>query len=95
MTSLWEDPGAVMVEAAFCNRIVLSSNCKNGPKEFLMNNKAGYLFESNDLDSLVKAFNQLIMDSPEQIYKKKVLAKINSKKYTIFNHYLTLRNLLV
>jgi len=93
--SLWEDPGAVMVEAAFCNRIVLSSNCKNGPKEFLMNNKAGYLFESNDLDSLVKAFNQLIMDSPEQIYKKKVLAKINSKKYTIFNHYLTLRNLLV
>jgi len=93
--SLWEDPGAVMVEAAFCNRIVLSSNCKNGPKEFLMNNKAGYLFESNDLDSLIKAFNQLIMDSPEQIYKKKVLAKINSKKYTIFNHYLTLRNLLV
>ena len=93
--SLWEDPGAVMVEAAFCNRIVLSSNCKNGPKEFLMNNKAGYLFESNDLDSLMKAFNQLIMDSPEQIYKKKVLAKINSKKYTIFNHYLTLRNLLV
>ena len=56
--SLWEDPGAVMVEAAFCNRIVLSSNCKNGPKEFLMNNKAGYLFESNDLDSLMKAFNQ-------------------------------------
>ena len=93
--SLWEDPGAVMVEAAFCNRIVLSSNCKNGPKEFLMNNKAGYLFENNDLDSLVKVFNQLIMDSPEQIYKKKVLAKINSKKYTIFNHYLTLRNLLV
>ncbi len=93
--SLWEDPGAVMVEAAFCNRIVLSSNCKNGPKEFLMNNKAGYLFENNDLDSLMKAFNQLIMDSPEQIYKKKVLAKINSKKYTIFNHYLTLRNLLV
>jgi hypothetical protein len=60
-----------------------------------MNNKAGYLFENNDLDSLVKVFNQLIMDSPEQIYKKKVLAKINSKKYTIFNHYLTLRNLLV
>ena len=93
--SLWEDPGAVMIEAAFCNKIVLSSDCKNGPKEFLMNNKAGYLFENNDLDSLVKTFNQLIMDSPEQIYKKKVLAKINSKKYTIFNHYLTLRNLLV
>jgi hypothetical protein len=48
-----------------------------------MNNKAGYLFENNDLDSLVKVFNQLIMDTPEQIYKKKVLAKINSKKYAL------------
>ena len=84
-----------MIEAAFCNKIVLSSDCKNGPKEFLMNNKAGYLFENNNLDSLIKSFNQLNSRSPEQIYKKKVLAKINSKKYTIFNHYLTLKNLLI
>lgn len=93
--SLWEDPGAVMIEAAFCNKIVLSSDCKNGPKEFLMNNKAGYLFENNNLDSLIKSFNELMTDAPEQIYKKKVLAKINSKKYTIFNHYLILKNLLM
>ena len=93
--SLWEDPGAVMVEAAFCNKIVLSSDCKNGPKEFLMNNKAGYLFENNNLESLIKSFNELTMESPETINKKKVFAKINSKKYTIFHHYLTLRNLLI
>jgi glycosyltransferase involved in cell wall biosynthesis len=93
--SLWEDPGAVMVEAAFCNKIVLSSDCKNGPKEFLMDNKAGYLFENNNLHSLIKSFNELVKDSSEIIYKKKVLGKINSKKYTIFNHYLTLRSLLV
>ena len=92
--SLWEDPGAVMIEAAFCNKIVLSSDCKNGPKEFLMNSKAGYLFENDNLDSLIKSFNELIEDAPEEIYKKKVLAKINSKKYTIFNHYLILKNLL-
>ena len=93
--SLWEDPGAVMIEAAFCNKIVLSSDCKNGPKEFLMNSKAGYLFENDNLDSLIKSFNELIEDAPEEIYKKKVLAKINSKKYTIFNHYLILKNLLM
>jgi glycosyltransferase involved in cell wall biosynthesis len=93
--SLWEDPGAVMIEAAFCNKIVLSSDCKNGPKEFLMNNKAGYLFKNDNLESLIKSFNELIADTPEQIYKKKVLAKINSKKYTIFNHYLILKNLLM
>lgn len=93
--SLWEDPGAVMVEAAFCNKIVLSSNCKNGPKEFLMNNKAGYLFENNNLDSLINSFNELITDSPKKIHKKKLLAKINSKKYTVFNHYLSLKSILV
>jgi len=93
--SLWEDPGAVMIEAAFCNKIVLSSDCKNGPKEFLMNSRAGYLFENDNLDSLIKSFNELIEDAPEEIYKKKVLAKINSKKYTIFNHYLILKNLLM
>ena len=93
--SLWEDPGAVMVEAAFCDKIVLSSDCRNGPKEFLMNSRAGYLFENDNLDSLIKSFNELIEDAPEEIYKKKVLAKINSKKYTIFNHYLILKNLLM
>jgi len=44
---------------------------------------------------LIKSFNELIADDSEQIYKKKILAKINSKKYTIFNHYLTLKNLLM
>ena len=38
--SLWEDPGAVMIEAAFCNKTVISSDCQSGPKEFLMNNDA-------------------------------------------------------
>ena len=30
-TSLWEDPGAVMAEASYCNKNVISSNCPNGP----------------------------------------------------------------
>lgn len=93
--SLWEDPGAVMIEAAFCNKIVLSSNCKNGPKEFLLNNDAGYLFENNKLESLINSFNQLTTDAPEIIYNKKILAKKNSKKYSIFNHYLELKKFLV
>jgi len=93
--SLWEDPGAVMIEAAFCNKIILSSDCKNGPKEFLMNSDAGYLFENNNLDSLINSFNQLTVDAPEIIYKKKILAKKNSKKYSIFQHYLDLKKFLI
>ena len=93
--SLWEDPGAVMVEAAFNNKIVLSSDCTNGPKEFLMNNQAGYLFKNNNLNSLINSFNNFLTDSPEKIYKKKILAKKNSKKYSIFNHYLDLKSFLI
>ena len=93
--SLWEDPGAVMIEAAFCNKVVISSDCKNGPKEFLMNNKAGYLFENRKLDSLVNAVNTFMEDSKIKIYEKRKLAKINSKKYTIFNHFTVLRKFLI
>ena len=34
-TSLWEDPGFVLLEAMYCNTIVLSSDCQSGPKEIL------------------------------------------------------------
>jgi len=84
-----------MIEAAFCNKVVISSNCKNGPKEFLMNNKAGYLFENRKLDSLVNVVNTFMEDSKIKIYEKRKLAKINSKKYTIFNHFTVLRKFLI
>ena len=39
LSSLWEDPGFVIIEAAFCNLLVVSSDCNNGPNEFLLNGK--------------------------------------------------------
>ena len=77
--SLWEDPGAVMIEAAFSNTLVLSSNCKNGPKEFLMNAQAGYLFENDNLDSLRSEFIRLNQDKKSTQKSKLFLAKTNSK----------------
>jgi glycosyltransferase involved in cell wall biosynthesis len=93
--SLWEDPGAVMVESAFCNKIVLSSNCRNGPKEFLMNGKAGHLFKNDDISSLKKNIEKLINENQNEKYLKTVNAKINSKNYTLFNHYKTLEKILI
>ena len=34
LSSLWEDPGFVLVEAGYSNTIVLSSDCPNGPKKY-------------------------------------------------------------
>ena len=31
LSSLWEEVGFVIVEAALCNSFVISSDCKNGP----------------------------------------------------------------
>mgnify|MGYP001196033147 FL=1 len=92
--SLWEDPGAVMIEAAFCNKIVISSDCKSGPKEFLMNNRAGYLFDNNNLNSLYEACTKFLKEDTKTIYSKKLLAKKNSKNYSIFSHHIQLKKLL-
>ena len=39
LSSLWEDPGFVLVEAASNLIPVISSNCESGPKEISMNGK--------------------------------------------------------
>ncbi len=39
LSSLWEDPGFVLVEAMFSEALVLSSDCPSGPKEILSINK--------------------------------------------------------
>ncbi len=94
ISSLWEDPGAVMVESAFCNTPIISSNCPNGPTEFLDNDRAGYLFENNNFDSFRDSFNQFLNDDEHKIIKKKIEAKKNSKKYTFFNHFKKLNRVL-
>ena len=47
LSSLWEEPGIVLIESALNNLFIISSNCKNGPREFLNNGEGGILFESN------------------------------------------------
>tara|TARA_B100000315_G_C14586201_1_gene593138 strand:+ start:2197 stop:3342 length:1146 start_codon:yes stop_codon:yes gene_type:complete len=93
-SSLWEDPGAVMIEAAFCNTLVISSDCMSGPKEFLENGKAGYLFENNNIKSLKNSLDKFFNENLDKKKEKKIFAKKNSKKYTIFSHYLALKKII-
>lgn len=93
--SLWEDPGATMIEFAFCNTTIISSDCVSGPKEFIENNKAGYLFKNNNLQSLLDIFQYYLNDLRQNIFKKKLIAKKKVSQYTIFAHYQKLNKLLV
>ena len=44
LSSLWEELGFVLVEAAFNNLFIISSNCPNGPTEFINQDRCGILF---------------------------------------------------
>ena len=66
VSSLWEDPGFVLVEAGFNNCQVVSSNCPNGPTE-IVGEDGGYLFESNSVNSLIKNFNLFFKDTNPEI----------------------------
>lgn len=94
LSSLWEDPGFVIIEAAACNLFVISSNCKNGPEEFLSNGKGGLLFKSNKRDELSRNLNNFL-NMGKEILEMKILAKKNSKKYTLFRHYKILSSVLM
>ena len=91
LASLWEEVGFVIVEAAVNNLFVFSSDCPNGPKEFLRDGKAGILFRTNVRDELK---NKLIKFNIDDFPGSKILAKKNSVKYTKFRHYLKLQEVL-
>tara|TARA_B100000965_G_scaffold387785_1_gene391554 strand:+ start:5 stop:1150 length:1146 start_codon:yes stop_codon:yes gene_type:complete len=86
LSSKWEDPGFVIVEAAACRTPIISSDCKNGPQELLENGRCGTLFKNNDLKDLVEKLNLFEkFDSS----KKKIMALEalkNAKEFGIFSH---------
>lgn len=93
LTSLWEDPGFVLVEAGYNNCQVISSNCPNGPNE-IISDDGGYLFKSNDSESLVDTIKSFYNDSDKNKLSKKVKLKKKLKNFTFFHHSLVLRKIL-
>ena len=93
LSSLWEDPGFVLVEAAFCRVPIISSNCGSGPKELIKEDYNGILFNSNDVASFVKKFDKFL-----EIKKNSNNLLLNSlkmsKKFTLFNHCVTFEKIL-
>ena len=84
MTSLWEDPGFVLVEAAFCRTLVLTSDSP-GPKELIEDNFNGVVFKSNDINSFENKFEILTNLSNKNFLRLNNLKSV--KKFTVFNHY--------
>ena len=94
LSSLWEEVGFVMVEAAINNLYVIASDCPNGPIEFLNQGKNGILFKNNIKNKLCESL--LIYDelSRDKIFYDKIELKKNSKKYTKFRHFVEFNKIL-
>jgi glycosyltransferase involved in cell wall biosynthesis len=86
LSSKWEDPGFVLIEAAACRVPILSSNCPNGPKEFLEDGKFGILFNNNDKNDLINKLDNFFNLTTREIHMMKLGALKNAKQFTIFNH---------
>ncbi len=93
LSSLWEDPGFVLIEAAMSNLFIISSDCPNGPKEFLNNGEAGLLYFSNKKNALKEKLEKFC-ELNEELKIKKIKAKKNCFKYTIFRHSTYLEKLI-
>jgi len=93
LTSLWEDPGFVLVEAGYNNCQVISSDCPNGPKE-IIGNDGGYLFRSNNEKNFLETFYKFLNDTKENKLQKKINLKKRVKNYTIFEHARSLKKIL-
>ena len=86
LSSLWEDPGFVLVEAIYLNIPVISSDCPSGPKEIVGDDK-GILFKSNLEKEFIDKFNYFENLEEKEIKKMKYKAKSFIKKFSIFRHY--------
>ncbi len=92
LSSLWEEVGFVMVEAALSNLFIISSNCPNGPSEFLNYGKNGILYENNKPGELEKSLNLYSMR--KNTINDKYSIKKNIFQFTKFRHYLALNQIL-
>ena len=94
ISSLWEDPGFVMIESAYSKKLIICSDCPSGPKEFIGKNEGGFLFKSNSISALSDALNKFNKSNKKILHQKIKYAKNKSKIYSIKNHTKIISNYL-
>jgi len=94
LSSLWEDPGWVLIEAAASNTLILSSDCKNGPLEIIEENKGGQLYEVSNENDFLKNFNIINSLNKLDARRKKIFAKKKIYHFTKFQHCINLQKII-
>ena len=97
LTSLYEGLPNVLLESQVLKKFIISSDCPTGPREILLNGKAGFLFEIKDY----KRLSKLILDyskNKKLLSKKIKIGYQNLKRFdfeTNLKNYLKIINSLI
>ncbi len=81
LSSRFEGNPNILLEVASLKKLIISTNCKVGPKEILQSGKGGLLFRVGDSNGLLKILKELDIRSREN--KK----KINTSFDFVMNNY--------
>ena len=82
LSSRYEGLPNVLLESLVLKKFIISSNCRTGPKEILLNGKGGLLFKVGDFKGLSKK----IIYYHKNKYKCKKLLKYSFDKLNRFNY---------
>jgi glycosyltransferase involved in cell wall biosynthesis len=84
LPSLYEGLGNVLIDSVNNEVPCISTDCKSGPSEILLNGKGGYLVPINDSDALLKkmilSVENYQISIKKTLYAKKFLYKFSQKE---------------
>ncbi len=93
-TSIWEGPDLAMLDAAYLNIPIICSDCKSGRKEFINNGERGYIFKTNDMNSLINEFKKFLNEDKLILKEKLIKSKKEVRNFTMFRYYMNIKKIL-
>ena len=93
-SSLWEEPGHAILEAAYLNKLIISTDCPNGPKEILKNNFNSITYEAENHQKLAKIIEDVLKNKIKNEFKIKVNMKKIVKEYTMVKFSKKIQNII-
>ena len=73
-----------MLEAGYLNKLIISSNCPNGPREILINNLNSIKYDLNNYKDLAQIINKILNTKIKNQFQLKLNMKKIVKNYTMF-----------
>ena len=95
-SSLWEDPGHALIEAAYLNKFIITSECHAGPKEMFKNKFNCLSYAPERVDILTRQIKVFFKElSSQEKNKIKFNAKKLSQNFTELKFYKSIKQFIV